>query len=148
MKKIVILDGYTLNPGDLDWSAFISLGDLIVYERTDPGQVVGRCSNVEIIFTNKTPLGEEILRELPALKYIGVLATGHNVVDSAAAGKMGVVVTNIPGYGTASVAQMVFALLLELCLHVQRHSDSVMEGKWSRSPDFCYWDFPLTELAG
>jgi glycerate dehydrogenase len=148
MKKIVILDGHTLNPGDLDWNAFTRLGDLIVYDRTPPGRLLGRCRDAEIVLTNKTPLGEDVLRQLPVLKYIGVLATGHNVVDSDAARKMGIVVTNVPGYGTASVAQMVFALLLELCLHVQRHSDSVMEGKWSRSPDFCYWDFPLTELAG
>jgi glycerate dehydrogenase len=148
MEKIVILDGHTLNPGDLDWNALKKLGELVVYDRTDPGQVVTRCEGAEIIFTNKTPLGEEVLRQLPSLKYIGVLATGYNVVNSAVAGEMGIVVTNTPGYGTASVAQMVFALLLELCLHVQRHSDSVMEGKWSRSPDFCYWDFPLMELAG
>ena len=146
--KIVVLDGFTLNPGDLGWDALGRLGELIVYDRSAPAGVVGRCEGAEIVFTNKTPLGKEILAQLPSLKWIGVLATGHNVVDSAFAKERGVLVANVPGYGTASVVQMTFALLLELCLHVQHHSDSVIEGKWSRSADFCYWDFPLVELAG
>lgn len=146
--KIVVLDGYTLNPGDLSWDGIKELGDLIVYDRTPPDEIIERSRNAEILFTNKTPLNEEIFSNLPLLKYIGVLATGYNVVDIEAAEKRGIVVTNIPAYGTASVAQMTFALLLELCLHVQRHSDSVMEGKWSQSEDFCYWNYPLIELAG
>jgi glycerate dehydrogenase len=146
--KIVILDGYTLNPGDLSWDALKQFGDLIVYDRTPPGEVVERCKEAEIVFTNKTPISAEALEQLPSLKYIGVLATGYNIVDVEAAKKKGVLVANVPGYGTPSVVQMTFALLFELTLHVQRHSDSVMEGKWSRSADFCFWDFPLVELAG
>jgi glycerate dehydrogenase len=146
--KIVILDGYTLNPGDLSWEGFKKQGDLIVHDRTAPADVVSRCEGAEIVFTNKTPVNAEAIKSLPALKFIGVLATGYNIVDIEAAKKQGVLVTNVPGYGTSSVVQMTFALLLELCLHVQRHSDSVMEGKWSRSADFCFWDFPLVELAG
>ncbi|HZE85729.1 MAG TPA: D-2-hydroxyacid dehydrogenase [Puia sp.] len=146
--KIVVLDGYTLNPGDLDWNDLKRLGELTVYDRSAPDQVVARCEGAGIILTNKTPLGKEILERLPALRYIGVLATGYNVVNSGFAKERGVLVTNVPGYGTASVVQMTFALLMELCLHVQRHSDSVMEGKWSRSVDFCYWDSPLVELSG
>ena len=146
--KIVVLDGYTLNPGDLSWDGINKFGDLQVNDRTPENQIVDRCKDAEIIFTNKTPLSEQILGQLPALKYIGVLATGYNVVDIDYAKKRGVVVTNIPGYGTDSVVQMTFALLLELCQHVQRHSDSVFDGEWTTSPDFCYWKYPLVELAG
>ena len=146
--KIVILDGYTLNPGDLNWSGLQQLGDLTVYDRTPAGKVVERADCAEVIFTNKTPMGEEVLNQLPSLKYIGVLATGYNVVNTEVAKAKGVIVANVPGYGTASVVQMTFALLLELCLHVQKHSDAVMEGKWAKSADWCFWDYPLVELAG
>lgn len=146
--KIIVLDGHTLNPGDLSWEPWQQYGDVIVYERTAPDEIVARCAGAEVILTNKVPLNAEILSSLPFLKYIGVTATGYNIIDVGAAGRLGIVVSNVPSYGTASVAQMTFALLLELSLHVQRHSDSVMEGKWSRSPDFCFWDYPLVELAG
>ncbi len=146
--KIVVLDGYTLNPGDLSWNGLKELGDVTVYDRTPAEKILKRSENAEVLFTNKTLLDEEVFRELPGLKYVGILATGYNVADIEAAAKRGIVVTNIPGYSTDSVAQMTFALLLELCLHVQRHSDSVMEGKWADSKDFCYWDYPLIELAG
>lgn len=146
--KIVILDGYTLNPGDLNWNGLQQLGDLTVYDRTPAGKVVERADGAEVVFTNKTPMGEEVLNQLPSLKYIGVLATGYNVVNTEVAKAKGVIVANVPGYGTASVVQMTFALLLELCLHVQKHSDAVMEGKWARSADWCFWDYPLVELAG
>lgn len=146
--KIVILDGYTLNPGDIAWDGLKKLGDVVIYDRTHEDQIIERAMGAEIIFTNKTPLAEDVIKQLTSLKFIGVLATGYNVVDTEAAKASGVVVTNIPGYGTASVVQMTFALLMELCLHVQRHSDSVLDGKWSRSADFCYWDYPLVELAG
>lgn len=145
--KIVVLDGYTLNPGDLSWEALEKLGDLTVYDRTPADQVLERAKEAEILFTNKTPLGQDVLANLPALKFIGVLATGYNIIDTETAKKNGIVVTNVPGYSTLSVVQLTFALLLELTLHVQRHSDSVMEGKWARSADFCFWDFPLIELA-
>lgn len=146
--KIVVLDGYTLNPGDLSWDGLKEIGDLTVYDRTPVSKIIERSKQAEIVFTNKTPLGEDIFSELPRLKYLGVLATGYNIVDVEAAKKQNIVVTNIPAYSTASVAQMTFALLLELCLHVQRHSDSVKAGKWADSTDFCYWDYPLIELAG
>jgi glycerate dehydrogenase len=146
--KIVVLDGYTLNPGDLSWDGLKQLGDVTVYDRTPQDKVVERSKDAEVIFTNKTPLGGDIIKQLPGLKFIGVLATGYNIIDIDTAKKQSVLVANVPGYGPASVAQLTFALLLELCHHVQRHSDSVMEGKWASSPDFCYWDFPLMELAG
>lgn len=146
--KIVVLDGYTLNPGDLSWDGIRKFGDLQVYERTPPNQIVERCKDAEIIFSNKTPVSRETIEQLPELKYIGVLATGYNVIDIDYAKERGVVVTNVPGYGTASVVQMTFALLLELCQHVQKHSDSVFQGDWAASPDFCYWKYPLVELEG
>ncbi|MDR0794477.1 MAG: D-2-hydroxyacid dehydrogenase [Tannerella sp.] len=146
--KIVILDGYTLNPGDISWDGLKQFGDVTIYDRTPVDQIIERAAGAEIVFTNKTPLNRETINQLHTLKYIGVLATGYNVVDTEAAKANGVVVTNIPGYGTDSVAQMVFALLLELCQHVQYHSDSVRQGKWAQSVDFCYWDYPLVELAG
>lgn len=145
--KIVVLDGYALNPGDLDWQVFSKLGELKVYDRTPPDKILERASGAEIILTNKCLITGEILNKLAGLKYVGVLATGYNVVDTAEAGRLGIIVTNIPAYSTNSVAQLVFALILELCFHVQRHSDSVHEGKWQRSLDFTYWDYPLTELA-
>ena len=146
--KIVILDGYTLNPGDLDWEGLKKLGEFVVYDRTPADQVAERAAGAEILFTNKTPVSEDVINQLGSLKFIGVLATGYNIVHTEAARAKGIVVANVPGYGTASVVQMTFALLLELCLHVQRHSDSVMDGKWSRSADFCFWDYPLVELSG
>lgn len=146
--KLVVLDGYTLNPGDLNWDGIKNFGDLQVHDRTPESQIVERCRGAEIIFTNKTPLREAALAQMPDLKYIGVLATGYNVVDVDYAKKRGILVANVPGYGTASVVQMTFALLLELCQHVQSHSDSVFEGDWSRSLDFCYWKHPLVELEG
>lgn len=146
--KIVVLDGYTLNPGDLSWERLAELGDLEVYDRTPVDKIIERAKGSEILFTNKTPLGEEEFSRLPGLKYVGVLATGYNVVDIAAAKNRGIVVTNIPTYGTKSVAQMTFALLLELCHHVMDHSNMVKAGEWSRNPDFCFWRYPLIELYG
>lgn len=146
--KLVVLDGYTLNPGDLNWEGIKKFGDLEVHDRTPESQIVERCQGAEIIFTNKTPLRESVLSQLPDLKYIGVLATGYNVVDVDYAKTRGIAVANVPGYGTASVVQMTFALLLELCQHVQSHSDSVRQGDWAASPDFCYWNYPLIELEG
>jgi glycerate dehydrogenase len=146
--KLVVLDGYTLNPGDLNWEGIKKFGDLEVHDRTPESLIVERCQGAEIIFTNKTPLREAVLSQLPELKYIGVLATGYNVVDVDYAKTRGIAVANVPGYGTASVVQMTFALLLELCQHVQSHSDSVRQGDWAVSPDFCYWNYPLIELEG
>lgn len=146
--KLVVLDGYTLNPGDLSWDGIKKIGNLEVHDRTPESLILERCKGAEIIFTNKTPLRESVLSQLPELKYIGVLATGYNVVDVDYAKTRGIAVANIPGYGTASVVQMTFALLLELCQHVQSHSDSVRKGDWAASPDFCYWNYPLIELEG
>lgn len=146
--KIVVLDGYTLNPGDLSWDNLKAIGEVEIYDRTPSDKILERSKDAEILFTNKTPLKEEILNAIPSLKYIGVLATGYNVVDIEAAKRSGIIVTNVPSYSTFSVAQLTFALLLELCLHVQRHSDSVSGGKWATSADFSYRDFPLIELAG
>ena len=146
--KIVVLDGYTLNPGDLSWDALKDLGDVTIHDYTPADQIVARAQDAEILFTNKTPLTAATLAQLNKLTYIGVLATGYNVVDVKAAAARGVAVTNIPTYGTSSVAQMVFALLLELCHHVQLHSDAVRGGEWSASRDFCFWKTPLVELQG
>lgn len=146
--KIVVLDGYTLNPGDLSWEELKRLGDVEVYDRTPKDKTVERCKEADIILTNKAPISKEAIDGLPSLKYIGVTATGYNIVDIEAAKKKGIVVSNVPGYGTMSVVQLTFALLLELCHHVQRHSDEVMNGKWTKSADFSFWDFPLIELAG
>jgi glycerate dehydrogenase len=145
---IVILDGYTENPGDLSWDGFAELGDVKVYDRTSSDLVEQRIADADIVITNKTPLTAETIKNAERMQYIGVLATGYNVVDIQAAKERGVVVTNIPTYGTAAVAQFVFALLLEICHHVQHHSDAVKEGRWSKAPDFCFWDYPLIELAG
>jgi glycerate dehydrogenase len=146
--KIVVLDGHTLNPGDLDWKGLEQFGELTVYERTAEDQIVERSRDAQILFTNKTPLKKNVLQHLPALNYIGVLATGYNVIDTDFAASRGIPVVNVPGYGTASVVQLTMALLLELCQNVRRHSDSVYAGEWNNSPDFCYWKYPLTELAG
>lgn len=146
--KIVVLDGYTLNPGDLSWERLLSLGEVELYDRTPAGKIIERSIEAEILITNKTSLPAETINSLPKLKYIGVLATGYNVVDTSAAKSRGIIVTNVPSYSTMSVAQLVFALILELCHHVQRHSDSVHEGKWAESADFSYWNYPLIELSG
>jgi glycerate dehydrogenase len=148
--KIVVLDGYTLNPGDLSWSGIEAFGDLTVHERTDfsPEKVVETIGDAEIIFTNKTPLSKEVLSKVPSVKYIGVLATGYNVVDTEAAKELGISVTNIPTYGTTAVAQFTLALILELCHHIGEHSRAVYNGDWTKSVDFCFWNYPLIELAG
>src|SRR5690606_26715578 len=146
--NIVILDGYALNPGDLSWESLKQLGELTVYDRTPADKVVERALGAEIVITNKTPIREKDLNQLPDLKYIGVIATGFNIIDIETAKEKGITVTNVPGYSTPSVVQLTFALLLELCHHLQRHSDSVMDGKWSRSLDFSFWDYPLVELSG
>ncbi|MGE4455213.1 MAG: D-2-hydroxyacid dehydrogenase, partial [Sphaerochaeta sp.] len=146
--KIVILDGYTENPGDLSWDGFREMGEVVVYDRTPSDAIADRIADADIVITNKTPLSRETILSSGKMRYIGVLATGYNVVDIQAATEQGVLVTNIPTYGTDAVAQFVFALLLEICHHVQNHSDAVKKGKWSSSPDFCFWDYPLIELAG
>ena len=146
--KIVVLDGFTLNPGDLSWDKLFDLGEVVLHDRTPADKIKERSLDADVLITNKTPLTEETINDLPHLKYIGVLATGYNIVDTSAAKRRNIIVTNVPSYSTMSVAQLTFALLLELCHHVQKHSDSVMEGKWAESVDFCNWDFPLIELSG
>jgi glycerate dehydrogenase len=146
--RIIILDGYTLNPGDLSWADLQKLGDCTIYDRTPEVQVVDRAKDAEILLTNKIPFSRERIAQLPRLKYIGVSATGYNIVDVAAARQRGIVVTNVPGYASQSVTQSVFAHLLNLTLHVAQHGQSVSAGKWSKCDDFCYWDYPLIELAG
>lgn len=146
--KIVILDAFTANPGDLSWEALAALGELISHERTPAAQIVERARDAEIVLTNKTPLNAETIAALPRLRYLGVLATGHNVVDVAAARARGIPVCNVPAYGTASVAQAVFALLLELTNRTGQHAQAVRAGRWSTSPDWCFWDGELIELAG
>ncbi len=145
---IVVLDGHTLNPGDLAWDALQAMGSCEIYDRTPADQVVSRAQGAQIVLTNKTVLSRESIQRLPQLKYIGVLATGYNVVDVEAAKQQGICVTNVPAYGTPSVAQMVFAHVLNLTQHVAEHAQSVRAGDWSRCEDFCYWNFPLVELAG
>jgi len=144
--KIVVLDGHTLNPGDLSWAPLEALGQVTLYDRTRPEDIILRAEDAEVILTNKTPLDRATLQRLPNLRYIGVLATGHNVVDAAAARAQGVLVTNVPNYGTRSVAQQVFALLLELTQRTGAHAAAVRAGRWSTCPDFCFWDHPLVEL--
>jgi len=146
--KIVVLDGGCLNPGDLSWDPLRRFGEVQVFDRTAEEDVVTRAAGAAIVLTNKTPLSAAALRQLPELRYIGVLATGYDVVDMATAGRQGIVVSNIPTYGTASVAQFVFALLLELCHNVRLHADAVRAGEWSRSADWSFWKAPLVELAG
>ena len=148
MRKLVVLDGYALNPGDLSWDAISNLTEITVHERTSPREVVERARGAELVLTNKTPVTAESIAALPALRYIGVLATGYNIVDVAAARARGIAVTNIPTYGTDSVAQFAIALLLELCHHAGAHSAAVRSGEWSRSKDWSYWNSPLVELAG
>ena len=146
--KIVVLDGYAANPGDLSWAPLEALGELTVYDRTPADQIAARIADAELVLTNKAVLSRELIAGAKKLKYIGVLATGYNVVDVAAAKELGVVVTNIPAYSTDSVAQLVFALLLEICHNVGHHSQAVHAGCWSANADFCFWDTPLIELAG
>lgn len=150
--KIVVLDGYTLNPGDITWEGLKKLGELKVYDRTShdcSGEelIIERVGNAEVVFTNKTPLSKNALKKMHNLKFIGVLATGFNIVDVDAAKELGIVVTNIPTYGTEAVSQMAIALLLEICHHVGEHSQSVKSGEWSNNVDWCYWKYPLIELA-
>jgi len=154
--RAVVLDGYTTNPGDLSWSGIEKICSLTVYDRTaydvsddeSEARIIQRIADADIVFTNKTPLSARIIAAAPRLVYIGVLATGYNVVDLGAAKERNIVVTNVPAYSTASVAQMTVALLLELCHHVGDHDATVHRGLWSQSPDFCFWNHPLVELAG
>lgn len=144
--KICVLDGYAANPGDLSWEGLKSLGECTIYDRTAPEELLEHAADAEAILTNKVVIGAEHMDALPNLKYIGVLATGYNVVDIAAAQQRGIIVTNIPAYSTASVAQMVFAHILNITTQVQHHSEEVHKGRWSNNADFCFWDTPLTEL--
>ena len=146
--KIVILDGYAANPGDLSWKGIEELGTVIVHDRTKPSETVKRASDAEIILTNKVIINKDIISELPQLKYIGVLATGYNVVDIEAAHEHGITVTNVPAYSTESVAQMVFAHLLTVTNRTEYYAIQNRNSRWSNNPDFCYWDFPHMELAG
>lgn len=146
--KIIVLDGYTENPGDLSWSGFEQLGEITVYDRSKLAEtaLIERIGDAEIVLTNKTPLSKTVINAAPNLKYIGVLATGYNVVDVEAAKEKGIVVTNIPTYGTEAVAQFTIALLLEMCHHIGEHSMSVKNGDWEKNADWCYWHYPLVEL--
>ena len=144
--KIVVLDGYAANPGDLSWEGMKVLGECTIYDRTAPEEVLERAAGAEAILTNKVIINADHMAALPELKYIGVLATGYNVVDTAAAKERGIIVTNIPAYSTASVAQMVFAHILNICQQVQHHSEEVHKGRWTNNKDFCFWDTPLMEL--
>lgn len=146
--KITILDGYGMNPGDMSWEQLEQLGELTVYDRTAPSEILGRAAGSEALLTNKTVLTGEILRALPGLRYVGVLATGYNVVDIDTARQLGIVVTNIPAYSTDSVVQMVFAHLLAITNRVEHYTAENRRGRWSGNPDFCYWDSPLHELSG
>lgn len=146
--KIVVLDGYGVNPGDLSWETLEALGDVEVYPRTAPEDVIDRCFNAEIILTNKVVLNKQILVSLPRLKYIGVLATGYNVVDVDTASDLDIIVTNIPAYSTDSVVQMTFAHILTMTNRVEHYTQQNRNGRWSNNPDFVYWDTPLIELAG
>ncbi|MDI9495280.1 MAG: D-2-hydroxyacid dehydrogenase [Bacillota bacterium] len=146
--KIVILDGYTENPGDLSWEGFENLGDLTVYDRTPIEKTIGRIGDAEIVLVNKAPITRETIEACKNIKYIGVLATGYNIVDIEAAGERGILVSNIPTYGTDAVGQFAIGLLLEICHHIGHHSQAVKEGRWENNPDWCFWDYPLIELAG
>ncbi len=149
--KIVVLDGYTENPGDLSWDELSALGELTVYDRTsvrDPGEIIRRIGDAEIVLTNKTPITRQTIDACPSMRFIGVLATGYNVVDHVYAAKKGIPVCNVPAYGTAAVGQFAIALLLEVCHHIGHHDQTVHEGAWERCADWCYWDYPLIELEG
>jgi len=146
--KIVVLDGYTNNPGDISWEPIEAIGSLTVHERTPPGEIVARAADAEVVLTNKAVVGRAEIEALPNLKYIGVLATGYNCVDTVAARERGIPVCNVPEYSTPNVVQATFSLLLELTNHVGHHAQTVRAGRWSACPDFCYWDGDLVELAG
>ena len=146
--KIVVLDGYAANPGDLCWEGLKALGECTIYDRTAPEEVLERAAGAEAILTNKVVITAEHIAALPELKYIGVLATGYNIIDIDAARARGIIVTNIPAYSTPSVGQMVFAHILNITQQVQHHSEEVHKGRWTNSPDFCFWDTPLIELLG
>ena len=146
--KICILDGYPLNPGDLDWSPVERLGDVTLFDRTPADKIVERAADADIVLTNKVPFSADTLRQLPRLRFICVLATGYNIIDTEAAARQGVVVANIPAYSTMSVAQMAFAHILNITNHVASYAREVADGKWTNCPDFCFWDSALTELAG
>lgn len=149
--KIVVLDGYTENPGDLSWDKLAALGELTVYDRMpvdDERYIIEKMADADIVYTNKTPIRREVIAACPNLKMIGVLATGYNVVDTQAARERRIPVCNIPTYGTAAVGQFAIALLLEICHHIGHHSQAVHEGRWERCADWCFWDYPLIELAG
>ncbi len=149
--KTVILDGYTENPGDLNWEDIHAPGELTVYDRTplaDEGEIIRKIGNAEIVITNKTPITRKVLEACRGIRFISVLATGYNIVDTGAAAELGIPVSNIPAYGTDAVAQFAIGLLLEVCHHIGYHSETVKQGKWARCPDFCYWDYPLIELKG
>lgn len=144
----MVLDGLPLNPGDISWSELEKLGELTVYEDTASDQLVSRIKDANIVFTNKVPITGSQMEELPHLRFIGVLATGYDIVDLESANRFGITITNVPSYSTDSVAQLTFSLLLELCMHVKSHSEAVKNGKWSTSKHFCFWDHPLIELSG
>lgn len=148
--RIVVLDGFCLNPGDISWKPFEDLGELTVYERTadNEAEIISRIKNADAVYTNKTPLNQKVLTACPNLKFIGVLATGYNVVDIECAERIGIPVCNVPSYGTKAVAQFAIAMLLEICHHVADHSEAVHTGQWVRSKDFCFWNYPLIELSG
>ena len=149
--KIVVLDGYTENPGDLSWEGISSLGELTVYDRTsltDEAEIISRIGEAEVVYTNKTPITKNVIDSCPGMKLISVLATGYNVVDYTYAREKGIPVTNVPAYGTDSVSQFAIALLLEVCHHIGHHGEAVKEGRWENNPDWCFWDYPLIELSG
>ena len=148
MTQIVVLDGFTENPGDLSWAGLEALGQLRVYPRTKPEEIIPRIGQADIVYTNKTPITRETLLACPSIRMVSVLATGYNVVDVAACQELGILVTNIPTYGTTAVAQFTIALLLEICHQIGHHSQAVHQGRWTSSPDWCFWDYPLMELAG
>lgn len=146
--KIVVLDGYAANPGDISWEPLCLLGEAAIYDHTPPEKLAERIGGAEIVIANKTPMGEEIFSKCPSIRYIGLLSTGYNIIDLDAARRHGITVCNVPAYSTAAVVQHTFALLFELCAHTGLHSESVRAGKWSQCRDFCYWEKPLIELAG
>ena len=147
--KMVVLDGYTENPGDLSWDGLREFGELTVYDRTgSEDEVIARIGEAEVVFVNKVPITKRVLEECPNIKFISVLATGYNVIDIKTAAEKGIVVSNVPSYGTAAVAQFAIALLLEVCHHVAHHSEAVHQGRWAANPDWCFWDYPLIELQG
>lgn len=146
--KIVVLDGYTLNPGDISWEGLEQLGEVVIYDRTPANKVIERINDAEIVYTNKTFISKEIIVACSHLKYIGILATGYNVVDIKTANEKGILVSNVPAYGTEVVGQFAIALLLELCHHIGAHAQAVKEGVWTNSLDFCFWNYPLIELSG